>query len=152
MALGSKIQTFLWFQSGLEDALAFYTETFGDVRVNSMERMPDGTVFTADFHIFGREFIGMCFEGGPAFNDAVSIMIQCEDQTEIDRYWNALTKDGEEVACGWCRDQWGVTWQIVPKNLRDFLGHPDPVIRDRINTHFRTMRKIVIAELQALAG
>lgn len=152
MALDSKIQTFLWFRNGLEDALAFYTETFGDVQVNGMERMPDGTVFTADFHILGREFIGMCFDGGPAFNDAVSIMIQCEDQTEIDRYWNALTKDGEEVACGWCRDKWGVTWQIVPKNLRDFLGHPDPVIRDRINTHFRTMRKIVIAELQALAG
>lgn len=149
----SKVQTFLWFQDGLEEALAFYTATFGDVRINEMERMPDGTLFTADFHIFDREFIGMCmrYDEGPRFNDSISIMIQCEDQAEIDRYWDAITAEGEAIACGWCRDKWGVTWQIVPRNLREFLGHPDAAKRDAINAHFRTMRKIVIDELAALA-
>lgn len=149
----SKVQTFLWFREGLEDALDFYTATFGDVRINELERMPDGSIFTADFHIFDREFIGMCmnFDGAPSFNDSVSIMIQCEDQAEIDRYWNAITADGAAIGCGWCRDKWGVTWQIVPRNLREFLGHADVAKRDAINAHFRTMKKIVIAELEALA-
>ena len=150
----SKVQTFLWFQDGLEDALTFYTKTFGDVRINEMERMPDGSLFTADFHIFDREFIGMCMriDDGPKFNDSVSIMIQCEDQAEIDRYWDAITEKGEAIACGWCRDQWGITWQIVPRNLREFLGHPDTDKRNAINTCFQGMQKIVIAELEALAG
>lgn len=150
MAL-QKLQTFLWFQDGLEDALDFYAKTFGDVVINDVNRGPDGSMFTADFLLFGRQFIGMCHPGGPRFNDSVSIMVQCADQAEIDRYWNALTAEGEEVACGWCRDRWGVTWQIVPANLRDFLGHPDADKREAINTRFRAMKKIVIAELAALA-
>lgn len=149
----TKVQTFLWFQHGLEDALDFYATTFGDVRINELNRMPDGSLFTADFRIFDRAFIGMCMkiDDGPQFTDAVSIMIQCEDQVEIDRYWDALTAEGEEIACGWCRDKWGLTWQIVPRNLRDFLGHPDAAKREAINARFRTMKKIVIAELAALA-
>lgn len=149
----SKLQTFLWYQEGLDEALAFYTETFGDVIIRGTEIGPDGFLFTADFQIFGRDFIGMCmrYEQGPVFNDAVSIMIQCEDQTEIDRYWDALTAEGEAIACGWCRDKWGVTWQIVPRNLREFLSHPDVEKRAAISAQFRTMKKIVVEELSALA-
>jgi len=151
MTLQKKSQTFLWFNDGLEEAIEFYKRTFGDLVVGSQERLPDGRLFTCDFMLFDQEFIAMSWDGAPKFTDAVSIMIQCADQAEIDRYWNAITTEGEEIACGWCRDKWGVTWQIVPANLRDFLGHPDESKRDKINAHFRTMKRIVIAELEALA-
>ena len=94
------LKTFLWFQSDLEGALAFYKQTFGEaVVVREENRMGEGEpLFTADFTIFGHEFIGMCIDGGPKFNDSISLSIQCDGQEETDRIWKALTTEGEELS------------------------------------------------------
>jgi predicted 3-demethylubiquinone-9 3-methyltransferase (glyoxalase superfamily) len=142
----TKMQTFLWFREGLEDALEFYRSTF-DVVVNGVNRTSDGRLFTADFRIYEHDFIGMCWDGGPAFNSAISLMIQCEDQEEVDRLWEAITAEGEEIGCGWCRDQWGVVWQVVPKDMRRYLEDPDPAKREFADRALRGMKKIVLRDL-----
>jgi hypothetical protein len=92
----TKLKTFLWFQSDLEEALNFYKATFKDVVVQEENRMqPDAPLFTADFTIYSHEFIGMSIEGGPKFNESISLSIQCDGQIEVDRLWDAITKDGE---------------------------------------------------------
>lgn len=117
----SEVRTFLWFQSGLDEALAFYKATFTDVKVHE-ENLMDGKLFTADFEIHGHRFIGMCIEGGPEFNDSISISVQCDGQEETDRLWNAITAEGKAGQCGWCKDKWGVSWQITPFQMRDYLS------------------------------
>lgn len=136
----AEIRTFLWFNDGLEEALNFYKETFKEVKVYEENRM-DGVLFTADFEIFGHRFIGMNTPGGPTFNDSISISVQCDGQDETDRLWDAITREGQAGRCGWCKDKWGLSWQITPFQMRDYLaGNPEnwQILRD--------MTKIVLSD------
>jgi predicted 3-demethylubiquinone-9 3-methyltransferase (glyoxalase superfamily) len=145
------LKTFLWFQSDLEGALAFYKQTFGEaVVVREENRMGEGEpLFTADFTIFGHEFIGMCIDGGPKFNDSISLSIQCDGQEETDRIWKALTTEGEEGQCGWCKDKWGVSWQVTPLQMRDYLGNSNPEIVQHNWQALREMKKIELSAFRS---
>ncbi|MEI6041581.1 MAG: VOC family protein [Actinomycetes bacterium] len=147
MTESSALKTFLWFQNDLEGALAFYKKTFGQaVEILEENRMgPGAPLFTADFKIFGHEFIGMCIDGGPKFNESISLSIQCDGQEETDRIWSAITADGEEGQCGWCKDKWGVSWQITPLQMREYLGNSDPEIAQHNWQALRGMRKIELS-------
>lgn len=145
-----KLRTFLWFPSDLDGALEFYKETFGDVVIHGENRRGEGApLFTADFSIYGHEFIGMAISGGPSFNDSISLSIECDGQEETDRLWNAITKEGKAGQCGWCVDKFGVSWQVSPKQMREHLGNPDPVKADYAMQAMRKMGKIVIRDLYA---
>ena len=150
MTQPTSLKTFLWFQNDLEEALTFYKETFKDVVVREENRMGEGApLFTADFTVYGHEFIGMCIEGGPAFNSAISLSIQCDGQEETDRLWAAITKDGKEGQCGWCTDKWGVSWQITPLQMRDYLGNSDPAKAQKNWAALRAMTKIQLSDFFA---
>lgn len=148
MTKPSQLKTFLWFQSGLDEALSFYQATFGDVVVHSRTPSPDGKLFTADFTIFGHEFIGMCVEGGPVFNDSISLSINCDGQDEVDRLWDSITAEGKAGQCGWCVDKWGVSWQVSPFQMRDYLGDPDPVRQQYAWKALRGMTKIQLSDFE----
>ena len=145
------LKTFLWFQNDLEGALAFYMQTFGEaVVVREENRMGEGApLFTADFTIFGHEFIGMSIDGGPKFNESISLSIQCDGQEEADRIWKALTTDGEEGQCGWCKDKWGVSWQVTPLQMRDYLGNSNPEIAQHNWQALREMKKIELSAFRS---
>ncbi len=141
------LKTFLWFQNDLEEALNFYKRTFKDVVIKEENRIGEGApVFTADFTIFGHEFIGMCIEGGPKFNSSISLSIQCDGQAETDRLWAAITAEGEAGQCGWCTDKWGVSWQITPLQMREYLGHSDPEKAQKNWGILRDMGKIQLSD------
>lgn len=147
MSTPSKLKTFLWFQNDLEEALNFYKATFRDVVVREKNRMqPGAPLFTADFTIFDHEFIGMSIEGGPKFNESISLSIQCDGQAEVDRLWDAITKEGEAGQCGWCKDKWGVSWQITPIQMGEYLGNSNPEIAGKNWQALRSMKKIVLSE------
>jgi len=147
MTQQASLKTFLWFQSDLEEALTFYKETFKDVVVREENRMGEGApLFTADFSIYGHEFIGMCIEGGPEFNTAISLSIQCDGQEETDRVWAAITALGEPGLCGWCKDQWGVSWQVTPYQMGQYLGNPDPAKAQKNMELMRSMGKIQLSD------
>ena len=148
MTQKSTLKTFLWFNETLEEALDFYKETFRDVLVHSSGRPEeDGKLMTADFSIFGHEFIGMGWPGGPVFNGSISLSISCDGQDEVDRLWDAVTKDGSAGQCGWCKDKFGVSWQINPIQMRDHLQNPDPVKSAYAWNAMRSMTKIILSEL-----
>lgn len=138
--------TFLWYPGNLDEVLAFYKATFQHVEVHSENRQGDGTLFTADFSIYGHEFIAMAHPGGPAFNTAVSLSVSCDGQEETDALWDALTAEGAAGQCGWCTDKFGVAWQISPKQMRDYLGNPDPDAAAYAWEALRRMGKIVLAD------
>jgi predicted 3-demethylubiquinone-9 3-methyltransferase (glyoxalase superfamily) len=142
-----ELKTFLWFNGVLDDALAFYKETFTDFHLYSENRNDDGKIFTADFSIYGHNFIAMNWPGGPAFNDAISLSLNVETQEESDRLWDAITSEGKVIGCGWCADKFGLVWQVSPKEMRTWLEHSDPDIRNYANEKLRTMTRIVVAEL-----
>ena len=144
------LKTFLWYQSDLEGALDFYKKTFGDVVVKEENRMgPGAPLFTADFTIYGHQFIGMSIEGGPEFNTSISLSIQCDGQEETDRLWKAITAEGEEGQCGWCKDKWGVSWQITPLQMRDYLGNSNPEVAQHNWQALRNMKKIELSEFKS---
>ncbi len=152
----SGFTTCLWFDDRGEEAATFYTQLFPDSKLGSSipysggER--DGQVMTVDFVINGQAF--MVLNGGPefTFSEAVSFMIPCADQAEVDRYWDALTADGgEESQCGWLKDRFGVSWQVVPNRLSELFGSADPEVAARVGQALFGMKKIVIAELEAAA-
>ena len=147
MTQPSALRTFLWFDGRLDEALSFYKRIFGDVVVHGENRMPDGTLFTADFAVYGHEFIGLNWAGGPAFNEAISLSISCDGQEETDRLWDAITADGKPGNCGWCTDPFGVSWQVTPIQMRDHLENPDPDKAAYAMTALRGMGKIVIRDL-----
>ncbi len=150
MTKPASLKTFLWFQSNLEEALNFYKETFKDVEIYEENRMGEGApLFTADFSIYGQQFIGMSIEGGPVFNTAISLSIQCDGQEETDRLWAAITAEGKAGQCGWCTDKWGVSWQITPVQMRDYLGNHDPEKAQRNWQALRSMGKIELSEFVA---
>ena len=144
-----RITPFLWFDTQAEKAMNFYVSLFKNSKVNNISRGPDGRAFTVAFELDGQEFIGL--NAGPQFkfNEAVSMFVHCEDQAEVDYFWNALTADGgEESMCGWLKDKYGLSWQIVPKQLGQLMGGPDPVKAGRVMEAMLKMRKIVVADLQ----
>lgn len=140
------LKTFLWYNDGLQDAMKFYKETFGaQMRVDERNLTSDG-LFTADFAIFGHEFMGMNTPGGDPFNNSISLSINVDGQTETDRLWDAITTNGAPGRCGWCTDKWGVSWQVVPYQMGDFVGHPDATKAEQNWGILRTMTKIQLSD------
>ena len=147
MTKSTSLKTFLWFGGQLDEALAFYQETFTDMKIHSINRPePNGPIFTADFSIYGHEFIAMNWAGGPAFNDSISLSLNVDGQEEVDRLWDAITKDGKAGQCGWCVDKFGLSWQVSPYQMRDYLENPDPEVAEYAMQALRSMGKIVIAD------
>jgi predicted 3-demethylubiquinone-9 3-methyltransferase (glyoxalase superfamily) len=153
-----KITPWLWFDTEAEEAAAFYTSLFPDSRITAVTHYgdagprPAGTVMTVSFELSGAPFVGL--NGGPEFHftEAVSLMVACADQGEVDRYWNALVADGgEESMCGWCKDRFGLWWQIVPTAMERLLGDPDPERAQRAMAAMLTMRKLDVAALERAA-
>lgn len=145
--MATELKTFLWFDGQLEEALNFYREIFTNFILHSENRNPEGRLFTADFSIYGHEIIAMNWSGGPKFNDAISLSLNVDSQEEVDRLWNAITKDGREIGCGWCADKFGLVWQISPKEMRKWLEHEESEIRDYANQKLREMKRIIVADL-----
>ena len=145
------ITPFLWFDDQLAEAMDFYVAVFPDGKVTSTHLDDNGRLFTATFTLAGQSFTGL--NGGPGhpFTDAVSFFVDCADQAEVDRYWNALTADGHPVACGWVTDKYGLSWQIVPRRLIELLG--DPVLSRAKRTLDAMMRmvKLDVAALERAA-
>ena len=152
-----KITPWLWFDTQGEKAAEFYTSLFPNSKIVEVTRYgsanprQEGTVMTVLFTLDGQR-VG-ALNGGPqyTFNEAVSFMVECADQEEVDRYWDALSEGGEEGPCGWLKDRFGLSWQIVPKALPELLGDPDREKAQRVMAAMLKMRKIEIAGLEAAA-
>lgn len=145
----SKITPCLWMNNNLEEAIDYYRSIFPNVQVESVNKMPDGTVITGIFEIEGQRF--MALNGGPefAFTEAVSFYLECEDQAEVDHYWGRLTADGgEESQCGWLKDRFGLSWQIVPREFEEMMGGDDPVRVQRMIDAMFTMQRLDVAALR----
>lgn len=151
------IVPFLWFDDKAEEAALFYVSIFPDSLVNRVARYgdagpgPAGSAMTVSFTLRGRSFVAL--NGGPIFKftPAISFVVDCEDQAEVDRYWSLLSAGGEEGRCGWLTDKYGLSWQIVPTALVRLLGNPDPSRAARATEAMLKMKRIVIAELEAAA-
>jgi len=152
-----KISPCLWFDGQAEEAAAFYTTVFPDSRIDKVSRAAadtpsgrKGDVLVVEFTVFGQRFEGL--NGGPEFkfNEAISFVISCEDQAEVDRYWDALVEGGgEHGPCGWLKDRFGVSWQVVPKVLYELLEGPDTDASERAMKAMLQMGKLDVAELEA---
>lgn len=142
------LKTFLWYQKDLGQALDFYQQIFKDnMKIHERTELGEGEVFTADFSILGQEFIGMSVTGGPDFNDSISLHVICDGQDEVDYYWQALTSDGGEPGnCGWLKDKFGLSWQVTPIQMREYLGNPDHEAAKFAMTALQNMHKIVLAD------
>ncbi|PVF92245.1 3-demethylubiquinone-9 3-methyltransferase [Serendipita vermifera] len=144
-----KITPLLWFPSDLDVAVEFYTSIFPDARVKEKTRAPDGTIFSAIFVLAGQEFYAMNGGVQNTFNESLSLFISCEDQKEVDHYWDSLLEEGgKENQCGWLKDRFGVVWQVIPKSLWGFLNSDDKVASERARQKMFTMKKIVIADIE----
>ena len=150
-----KITPFLWFDNNAEEAMNLYNTIFKNSKIGKISKYgdagpgPKGQVMTASFQLFGQEFIAL--NGGPAFKftEAISFVVNCESQEEVDEYWNKLTADGgQESQCGWLKDKFGLSWQIVPTILNKLLGDKDAQKAQRVMQAMLKMKKIVIADLQ----
>lgn len=144
------ITPFLWFDSNAEEAIDFYSGLFPDARIIEENRGPDGALFYATFELAGQRL--MALNAGPAFHftEAISLFVSVETQEEVDRYWNALTADGgEESQCGWLKDKYGLSWQIIPTALMRMQADPDREKAGRAQQAMLKMQKIVIADLEA---
>ncbi len=148
----------LWFDTEAEEAARFYTsvwpdaEMLGTLRYGPEDPQREGQVLTASFRLGDTEY--MALNGGKqdwAFSEAISFMILCADQAEVDHYWERLTDGGEESQCGWLKDRYGVSWQVTPVRLMELQSDPDPDRRQRAIQAMFTMRKIVIADLERAA-
>jgi predicted 3-demethylubiquinone-9 3-methyltransferase (glyoxalase superfamily) len=153
-----KITPCLWFDTEGEEAAEFYTSIFPSSRIVEVTRYgsagprAEGSVMTVSFELDGQRFIAL--NGGPdfTFNEAISLEVDCDSQDEVDSYWNALTEGGEEGPCGWLKDRYGVSWQIVPKVLTQLISDPDQEKGQRVMAAMLQMRKIEIAELEKAAA
>lgn len=146
MTQPTTLKTFLWYSDGLQDALKFYKETFGEKMRVDEENLRSERLFTADFAIFGQEFMGMNTPGGDPFNNSISLSINVDGQEETDRLWQAITKEGAPGRCGWCTDKWGVSWQVVPYQMGEFVGNPDSKKAEQNWRILRTMGKIQLSD------
>ena len=142
------ISHMLWFDSQAEEAANFYVSIFPDSFIKEISRGPDGKAFTVNFDILGENYIAL--NGGPhfTFNEAFSIFVHCEGQPEVDKYWEAfIGSGGTESQCGWLKDKFGLSWQIIPKQLGAALSNPDPEKASASLAAMMKMSKIIIADL-----
>ena len=147
----------LWYDRDALEAATFYAATFPDSTVGAIHRAPgefpsgkEGDVLTVDFTVFGMPCMGL--NGGPAFrhSEAFSFQVATDDQEETDRYWNAIVGNGgQESECGWCKDKWGLSWQITPRVLTEAFNSPDRAVAKRAFDAMMTMRKIDVATIEA---
>jgi predicted 3-demethylubiquinone-9 3-methyltransferase (glyoxalase superfamily) len=151
-----KITPFLWYAKEAEEAAAFYTALFPDSRITRVTALPSdspsgppGSVKIVDFVLFGQPFSAMSAGPLDPFNHAISFVVHCDDQAELDRYWNALLDGGRAQACGWLRDRYGLCWQIIPTALPVMMRDADPARARRAADAMMKMIKIDIAALQA---
>ena len=143
------ITPFLWFDNNLEEALAFYTSIFKDSEILNVNRAgPDGPLFMATFRLNGQTLMGL--NGGPMykFTEALSMFVSVETQDEVDYLWDSLSAGGELQQCGWLKDKFGLSWQIVPTALGELMGDPDPARSQRVMQAILTMVKIDIQALR----
>ena len=157
MSTPAKNTICLWYDGGAEEAARFYAETFPDSSVQAVHRAPadnpsskEGDVLTVDFTVMGIPCLGL--NGGSTFthSEAFSFQVATDDQAETDRYWNAIVGNGgQESMCGWCKDKWGVSWQITPIAMTKAFTNPDPAIAKRAFEAMMEMKKIDIATIEA---
>lgn len=164
MASVQKLTPCLWFDGQAEDAARFYVSIFENAKLGKVSRygqegfdvhhQPEGKVMVAEFTIEGQNFVAL--NGGPQFkfSEAISFQVSCDTQEEIDHYWSRLTADGgQEGSCGWLKDKFGLSWQIIPSTIGSMMTDPDPAKPQRVMKAFMQMRKLDLAELQrAYAG
>lgn len=149
-----KITPFLWFDNNAEEAIGLYTSVFKDAKAGSVVRYgeagpgPKGQVMTATFQLFGQEFVAL--NGGPhfKFTEAISFVVNCDTQEEVDYYWDRLSEGGTESQCGWLKDRFGLSWQIVPVILPELLQDKDSEKANRVMMAMLRMKKIDIQKLQ----
>jgi predicted 3-demethylubiquinone-9 3-methyltransferase (glyoxalase superfamily) len=154
----TKITPCLWFDTEAEEAARFYTSVFAGSRIvevthyGSAGPRQEGMVMTVTFELAGQEFVGL--NGGPdfTFNEALSLQVNCESQEEVDRFWSALSEGGSEGPCGWLKDRYGVSWQIVPVQMDELLRSADREAAQRAMKAMLGMGKLDIAELEAAAA
>jgi predicted 3-demethylubiquinone-9 3-methyltransferase (glyoxalase superfamily) len=152
-----KITPYLWFDHEAEEAASFYVSLFKNSKILNVTRYGDagpgqpGSVVTVSFELDGEEFVAL--NGGPqfSFTEAVSFQISCDGQEEVDHFWDALSEGGEESQCGWLKDRYGLSWQVVPSVLFELLGDPDPQRASRATQAMLGMRKLDIEELRSAA-
>ena len=156
--MSQKITPNLWFDMNAEEAANLYVDLFDDGRILNVARYPEGSpgpageVMTVEWELNGQKFVGI--NGGPQFqfSEAVSFMISCKDQEEVDYYWDRLTADGgKEGQCGWLSDRFGLAWQVVPEGMDEVFSDPDPAKAERSMAAMMKMKKLDIAELRAAA-
>lgn len=157
-----KITPFLWFDTQAEEAVNFYTSIFRNSKIVNVARYgddaarvsgrPRGSVMTVAFELDGQPFVAL--NGGPvfSFSPAISFVVDCATQEEVDRLWDQLSSGGEQQQCGWLRDKYGVTWQIVPSVLGELMSHPDPAKSQRVMQAMLQMTKLDINGLRQAAG
>jgi predicted 3-demethylubiquinone-9 3-methyltransferase (glyoxalase superfamily) len=149
-----KITPFLWFDNNAEEAMNFYTSIFKNSKVLTVSRYgeagpgPAGAVMTAEFELEGQEFVAL--NGGPRFKftEAISFVVNCETQEEVDYFWEKLSEGGEKSRCGWLKDKFGLWWQVVPVILAELMSDPDPEKSKRVMQSMLTMDKIEIEPLK----
>jgi predicted 3-demethylubiquinone-9 3-methyltransferase (glyoxalase superfamily) len=154
----NEITPCLWFDTEGEDAAKLYTSVFPNSKILDVSRYgaagprPEGTVMTVSFELEGQKFLAL--NGGPqyTFSEAISFQVSCKDQDEVDAFWSKLSEGGEEGPCGWLKDRFGLSWQIVPTRLTELLSDPDREKSQRVMEAMLKMNKIDIAALEAAAG
>ncbi len=141
----------LWFDGRAEEAAEYYVSVFPDSAVTQVTRGPEGRAMTVSFSLDGHDYVAL--NGGPqfTFTEAISFQIHCADQDEVDHYWSRLTDGGQESQCGWLKDRFGVSWQVVPVELFTLLGDPDPGRAQRATQAMLQMRKIDVATMRRAA-
>ena len=145
-----KLSHMLWFDNNAEEAADLYTSIFEDSKIISKSHRPDGGVFTVEFEILGAKYTAL--NGGPLFKftEAFSIFITCSGQEEVDKYWEAFISNGGEAGnCGWLKDKFGLSWQIIPVQLGQCLGNPDPEKAAAAMDAMMGMSKLIVSELEA---
>lgn len=153
MAKVQKITPFVTYDGTAEDAARFYVSLFDDSKIDHVQPGPQGKALVVKFHLGGQSFLALN-AGGPDFalTNGVSFLVDCEDQAEVDRLWDAFTADGgKPLACGWCKDRFGLPWQIVPKQFFELLSSGDAAQSQRVMGAMMKMTKFVIADLEAAA-
>jgi predicted 3-demethylubiquinone-9 3-methyltransferase (glyoxalase superfamily) len=157
----SKITPFLWFENNAEEAVNFYMSVFKNSKIEKIARYgesgaevsgkPAGSVMTIAFQLDGRDFVAL--NGGPEFkfNPAISFVVNCETQKEVDEMWAKLTEGGMEIQCGWLTDKYGVSWQVIPTALEELLSDPDAEKSERVMKAMLQMKKIDINALKSAA-
>jgi predicted 3-demethylubiquinone-9 3-methyltransferase (glyoxalase superfamily) len=148
----------LWFDTEGEEAANFYTSIFPNSKIRHIARYgsagprPEGTVMTVSFDLDGQEFLAL--NGGPQFefSEALSFQVSCKNQEEVDKYWSELSEGGEEGPCGWLKDKFGLSWQIVPTVLPELLSNPDKEKAQRVMAAMLEMKKIEIGQLERAAA